>query len=157
DLGGGELQFNRTPTLESVRNTVPEVYSRAIFPYLLQAVEDLPENPRLIGGVTKNVARLVLAKAYLTYGWWLENPNNIPTYPETSRTDLDGHDAQWYFQQAYDVATAGIDNPGTYALQPTFYDVNLAQNDRNSEIMLWADHTENSAQYSESNIIGWDG
>jgi starch-binding outer membrane protein, SusD/RagB family len=157
DLGGGVLEFNTTPTLKSVRNTVPEVYSIAIFPDLLQAVNDLPENPRVAGGVTKNVARLILAKAYLTFAWWLENPNGIPTYPEASRVDPDGHDAHWYFQQAYDVATTGIDNPGQYVLQPTFYDVNLATNDRNKEIMLWADHTESSAKYSESNVTGWDG
>lgn len=157
DLGGGILEFNTAPTLSSVRNTVPEVYTLAVFPDLLQAVEELPDNPRLIGGVTKNVARLILAKAYLTYGWWLENPNSIPTYPDAPRTDPDGRDAQWYFQQAYDVAVTAIDNPGPYALQPTFYDVNLAENDRNNEIMLWADHTENSAYYSESNVTGWDG
>lgn len=157
DLGGGVLEFNTTPTLFSVRNTVPEVYTIGIFPDLLQAVNDLPETPRVIGGVTKNVARLILAKAYLTYGWWLENPNDIPTYPETSRSDPDGQNAPYYFQQAYNVATTGINNPGPYALQPTFYDVHLAQNDRNNEIMLWADHTENSALYSESNVVGWDG
>jgi hypothetical protein len=157
DLGGGILEYNITPTLQSVRNTVPEVYTIAVFKDLLQAVNDLPDNPRVIGAVTKNVARLTLAKAYLTYGWWLQNPNNIPTYPEAQRTDPDGHNAQWYFQQAYDVAVAGIDNKGPYDLQPTFYDVNLAQNDRNKEIMLWADHTEANAQYSESNITGWDG
>ncbi|SDM48605.1 Starch-binding associating with outer membrane [Catalinimonas alkaloidigena] len=157
DLGGGVLEFNTTPNLRSERNTVPEVYTIGVFPDLVQAVDELPDDPRVIGGVTKNVARLILAKAYLTYGWWLENPNNLPTYPETSRTDPDGHDAQWYFQQAYDVATAAIENPGPYALQPTFYDVNVAQNDRNNEIMLWADHTEYSQRYSESNVTGWDG
>lgn len=157
DLGGGELAYNTAPTLSSVRNTVPEVYTRGIFPDLLQAINDLPDNPRLIGAVTKNVARLTLAKAYLTYGWWLQNPNSVPTYPETPRTDPDGRDPQFYFQKAYDIAVEGINNPGPYALQPTFYDVNLAQNDRNSEIMLWADHTESNAQYSESNITGWDG
>lgn len=157
DLGGGILEFNTAPTLSSVRNTVPEVYTLAVFPDLLQSVNDLPDAPRVIGGVSKNVARLILAKAYLTYGWWLENPNDIPTYPETQRTDPDGHNAQWYFQQAYDVATTAIDSPGDYKLQPTFYDVNLAENDRNKEIMLWADHTENSAKYSESNVTGWDG
>ncbi|MBN2349194.1 MAG: RagB/SusD family nutrient uptake outer membrane protein [Bacteroidales bacterium] len=157
DLGGGILEFNTTPTLLSVRNTVPEVYTMAVFQDLVQAVNDLPDDPRVTGGVTKNAARLVLAKAYLTYGWWLENPNNIPTYPEASRTDPDGHNAAWYYQQAYDVATTAINNPGPFALQPTFYDVHLATNDRNNEIMLWADHTENSAQYSESNISGWNG
>ena len=93
DLGSGELKFNNSAVRTSVRNTVPEVYTKAIFPDLVTAVNDLPENPRLTGAVSKNVARLFLAKAYLTYAWWLENPNNIPTYPEAPRTDPDGHDA----------------------------------------------------------------
>jgi len=152
DLGAGELKFNTNATLKSVRNTVPEVYTKAIFPDLLQAVNDLPDNGRVTGGATKTVARLYLAKAYLTYGWWLQNPNNIPTFPETTRTDPDGHDANWYFQQAYDIAVAGIDNPGSFALQPTFYDVNLAQNDRNSEILLYADHTETSEFYNGASL-----
>ncbi len=138
DLGAGELKFNTSTVRTSVRNTVPEVYA-AIFSDLEKAVNDLPENPRLTGTVTKNVARLFLSKAYLTYAWWLENPNNIPTYPETSR---DASQAQSYFQKAYDTAKQAINNPGPYALQPTFYDVNVATNDRNSEIMLYADHDE---------------
>lgn len=157
DLGGGELAFNTAPNTRSVRNTVPEVYDRAIFSDLEQAVQDLPENPRVIGGVTKNVARLVLSKAYLTYAWWLENPEGIPTYPATDRVDPDGLSAADYYQKAYDMSMEGILNPGPYALQPTFYDVHLATNDRNSEIMLWADHTEHSAKYSESNVTGWNG
>ncbi len=117
-----------------------------------QAVQDLPETGRVTGGVTKTVARLYLAKAYLTYGWWLENPNNIPTYPEAQRVDPDGKNAQWYFQQAYDVAVAGIENPGPFGLQPTYYDVNLAQNDRNKEILLYADHTEKSEMYNGGSL-----
>ncbi len=152
DLGAGELKFNTAPVRISTRNTVTEVYTKAIFPDLLAAVNDLPESGRLTGTATKTTARLFLAKAYLTYGWWLENPNNIPTYPETSRTDPDGHDAQWYYQQAYDVATTAIDNPGPYALQPTFYDVNLGGNDRNSEMLLYADHTETSEKYNDGSL-----
>ncbi|MGV3705594.1 MAG: RagB/SusD family nutrient uptake outer membrane protein [Arcticibacter sp.] len=157
DLGAGELKFNISPSRYSVRNTVPEVYTKAIFPDLLKAINDLPQVGRVTGGATKNVARLYLAKAYLTYGWWLENPNNIPTYPETPRTDPDGHNAQWYYQQAYDVAVAGIDNPGPFGLQPTYYDVNLAQNDRNKEIMLYADHTENSEFYNAGSLTYGSG
>jgi len=157
DLGAGELKFNTSPSRSSVRNTVPEVYTRAIFPDLLRAVEDLPVSPRVTGGVTQTLARLYLAKAYLTYAWWLENPNNIPTFPVTPRTDPDGHNAQWYFQQAYDVATAGIDNPGPYRLQDTYYDVNLGSNDRNSEIMLYADHTETSEFYNASSLTFSNG
>jgi hypothetical protein len=157
DLGAGELKFNTTTSRVSVRNTVPEVYTRAIFPDLITAVNDLPENPRVTGGVTKTVARFYLAKAYLTYAWWLENPNDIPTYPTCDRTDPDGHNAQWYFQQAYDIATTAIENPGLYGLQPTYYDVNLAQNDRNNEILLYADHTEKSEYYNGGSLTYGSG
>lgn len=157
DLGAGELAFNTTPVRTSVRNTVPEVYTKGIFPDLLTAVDNLPENPRVTGGVTKNVARLVLAQAYLTYGYWLKNPNDIPTYPECSRTDPDGHDANWYFQQALSLAETGINNPGPYSLQETYYDVNLAQNDRNSECMLYADHTETSQYYNDASLTYGSG
>lgn len=157
DLGAGELAFNTNPSRTSVRNTVPEVYTKAVFPDLIYAIENLPDAPRVTGGATKTVARLYLAKAYLTYAWWLENPNNIPTYPDTSRTDPDGHDAQWYFQQAYDVAITAIENPGPFGLQPTFYDVNNAPNDRNNEILLYADHTENSEYYNGSSLTWSNG
>lgn len=150
DLGSGELAYNITPSRLSKRNTVSEVYTKAIFPDLLKAISDLPASPRLTGTVTKTTARLFLAKAYLSYGWWLQNPNNIPTYPEVARVDPNGHDAQWYFQQAYTVALEGINNPGIYALQSTYYDVNLGSNDRNKEMMLYADHTESSEYYDGS-------
>lgn len=157
DLGSGELKFNNTATRTSVRNTVPEVYTKAIFPDLLKAVADLPAAPRVKGAATKTLARLYLAKAYLTYGWWLQNPNNIPTYPETARTDPDGHDAAWYFQQAYNVANEGIDNPGPFGLQGTYYDVNLGSNDRNNEILLYADHTETSEFYNGGSLTFGSG
>jgi len=153
DLGSGILKFNSSAVRTSVRNTVPEVYTKAVFPDLLAAVNDLPLTPRVTGGVTKTLARLYLAKAYLTYGWWLENPNNVPTYPvESSRTDPDGHNAQWYYQQAYNVAMAAIQNPGPYSLQPTFYDANVGTNDRNSEMLLYADHTQQSELYNGGSL-----
>lgn len=157
DLGSGELKFNTSSVRVSTRNTVPEVYTKAIFPDLLTAVNDLPAAPRTTGAVTKNLARLYLAKAYLTYGWWLQNPGNIPTYPETPRTDPDGHNAQWYFQQAYDIATTAIENPGPFALQPTFYDIHAGIKDRNSEIMLYADHTEKSEFYNAGSLTFGSG
>ncbi|TDP02253.1 RagB/SusD family nutrient uptake outer membrane protein [Flavobacterium sp. 245] len=157
DLGAGELKFNTSPSRFSVRNTVPQVYTKAIFPDLVTSVNDLPDVGRVKGGVTKTAARLYLAKAYLTYAWWLKNPNNIPTYPETTRVDPDGHDAAWYFQKAYDVAAAGIDSHGSFALQPTYYDVNLGSNDRNSEILLYADHTEKSEFYNASSLTFSNG
>ena len=157
DLGSGELKFNTTPVRTSVRNTVPEVYTKAIFPDLLTAIQDLPETGRVTGGATKTLARLHLAKAYLTYAWWLENPNNIPTYPEAPRTDPDGHNAQWYYQEAYNVAVQAIDNPGPFGLMPTFYDVNWAKNDRNKEILLYADHTEASEFYNGGSLTYGSG
>ena len=152
DLGSGELKFNITPSRTSVRSTVPEVYTKAIFPDLLTAIENLPANPRVTGGVTKTVARLYLAKAYLTYAWWLKNPNNIPTYPECQRTDPDGHDAAWYFQQAYDVAVTAIENPGPFGLQESFWMVNAGPNDRNMEILLYADHTQEDEYYNGGSL-----
>lgn len=157
DLGSGELKFNTNPVRESVRNTVPEVYTKAIFPDLLTAVSDLPDNPRVTGGATKTLARLLLSKAYLTFGWWLQNPKNIPTYPAAERKDPDGHNAQWYFQQAYEIATTAINNPGPFSLQPTFYDVNSGSNDRNSEILLYADHTETSEFYNGGSLTYGSG
>ena len=152
DLGAGELKFNTSTTRTSVRNTVPEVYTKCIFPDLEKAVQNLPDNPRLTGTATKNLARLYLSKAYLTYGWWLENPNNIPTYPEVQRNS---GEAQSYFQKAYDMAKQAIDNPGPYGLMPTFYDVNAAKNDRNKEIMLYADHSENEKFGNGGAGYGW--
>jgi starch-binding outer membrane protein, SusD/RagB family len=163
DLGAGVLKFNTTPARTSVRNTVPEVYTKGVFPDLLQAINDLPTTPRVTGSVTKTVARLYLAKAYLTYAWWLQNPNNIPTYPTSPRTDPDGHDAQWYFQKAYDVANQAIDNPGVWSgstnfgLENTFYDLHVGGNDRNREVLLYADHTQESALYNGSPLTGFDG
>lgn len=157
DLGAGELKFNTVPSRTSIRNTVPEVYTKAIFPDLLTAVNDLPETGRVTGAATKTLARLYLAKAYLTYAWWLENPNNIPTYPETTRTDPDGHDAKWYFQQAYDVAVTAIENPGPFGLQASYYLVNVATNDRNNEILLYADHTQDSEFYNGASLTYGSG
>jgi hypothetical protein len=156
DLGAGELKFNTAPTRKSVRNTVTEVYTKAIFPDLLQAINDLPAAPRVTGGVTKTAARLYLAKAYLTYGWWLQNPNNIPTYPQTARTDPDAHDPAWYFQKAYDIATQGIDNPGGFGLENTFYDLHVGGNDRNKEMLLYADHTQESEFYTGACLACFD-
>lgn len=157
DLGAGELKFNTSPVRVSVRNTVPEVYTKAIFPDLITAIEELPETGRVKGGVTKTVARLYLANAYLTYGWWLENPNNIPTYPETSRIDPDGRNAQWYFQQAYDIAVEAIDNPGSFGLMETFYDIHVGSNDRNKEILLYADRIEGDEYYNQASLSWSNG
>ncbi len=148
DLGAGELKFNTSASTTSVRNTVPEVYTRGIFPDLITAVNDLPVTGRVTGGATKTLARLYLAKAYLTYAWWLENPNNIPTYPLTTRTDPDGRTAQYYFQQAYDIATQAIDDPGQFGLVDTYYDLHVGGNDRNKEMLLYADHTQESEFYN---------
>ena len=156
DLGAGELKFNTSTSRYSKRNTVPEVYSKAIFPDLLIAVRDLPATGRVTGGLTKTAARHLLAKAYLTFGWWLENPNGVPTYPLCDRKDLDGHNAAWYYQQAYDVAIAAIADPGSFGLQPTFYDVSVGTKDRNKEMLLYADHTQSSSIYNGGDL-GYSG
>ena len=152
DLGAGELKFNTSPVRTSTRATVPQVYTKAVFPDLLTAIAKLPATGRLTGCLTKTVARLYLAKAYLTYAWWLQNPNNIATYPTADRTDPDGKTAAQYFQMAYDMSTSAIANPGSFKLQATYYDVNLGSNDRNSEMLLYADHTQAIEYYNGSSL-----
>jgi starch-binding outer membrane protein, SusD/RagB family len=153
DLGAGELKFNTSPKRISVRNTVPEVYTKAIFPDLLEAIAALPAKSRLTGTVNTTVAQLFLAKAYLTYAWWLQNPNGIPTYPAADRTDPDGHDDDYYFQQAYNIATAAIaTHDASIALETNYYDVNLGSNDRGKEWLLYADHTQSSDLYNGSPV-----
>lgn len=158
DLGAGRMKFNTSAVRTSKRDSVSIVYTKGIFPDLVQAVNDLPAAPRVTGALTKNVARWLLAKAYLTYAWWLANPNNIPTYPiDAARTDPDGHNAQWYYQQAYNFSIAAIQSPAPYSLQATYYDVNYGANDRNSEIMLYADHTQASALYNNASLTYGSG
>ncbi|MCQ2242757.1 MAG: RagB/SusD family nutrient uptake outer membrane protein [Bacteroidaceae bacterium] len=155
DLGSGELKPNASSQRTSKRNTVDEVYTKAVFKDLEEAVNELPDAPRVVGAVTKTTARLILAKAYLTYAWWLENPNGIDTYPATSNRDKG--QASTYFQKAYQVAKTAIDENEAnhrYGLQETFYDVNFWQNDRNNEWLLWADHTVNSDQFNGGGL-GW--
>ena len=163
DLGAGRLKFNTNAVQNSVRDSVSIVYTKGVFPDLLQAITDLSSTQRTTGAVTKQVAQLFLAKAYLTYGWWLENPNNIPSYPVeaggngTPRTDPDGHNPAWYYQQAYNIAVSAIQTPGSYGLQSTYYDVNVGSNDRNNECMLYADHTQLNAQYAVSSLTYGSG
>ncbi len=152
DLGGGELHSNDSPKRTAIRNTVDEVYEKAVLPDFEKAVAELPDASRLPGTVTKTTARLFLANAYLTYAWWLENPEGIDTYPATSGRDASK--AKGYFQKAYDTAAEAIANPGPYALQETYFDVNFWQNDRNAEWLLWADHTVEDDFYNGGGL-GW--
>jgi len=146
DLGSGELKFNITPSRFSTRDKVEDVYTKAIFPDFKAAVDELPATPRLTSATNKIAAEHFLAKAYLTYGWWLER---------NSKTDPDGKTPADYYQLAYNVALDAIQNPAPFGLQPTFRDVNLAENDYNSEILLCADHTASSYLYDESTSNSW--
>ena len=151
DLGSGELEFNSSAVRTSTRNTVPEVYDKCIFPDLEYALKLIPDNPRVGGAISKTAVRILLAKAYLTYAWWLENPKGLPTYPECTR---DASQAKTYFQKAYDLALEGIANPGPYGLESAYYKVHDGKNDYNKEQVFYADHTENSTQYNGGSGVG---
>ena len=153
DLGSGELAFNTSAVRVSVRNTVEEVYKKCIFPDLEFALANIPDKPRIGGALSKTAVRILLSRAYLTYGWWLENPKGLPTYPECTRNAAD---AKTYFQKAYDLAVEGIENPGPYGLESSFYKVSLGSNDYNKEQVFYSDRTEKSAQYNGAPITGWD-
>lgn len=151
DLGSGELEFNSSAVRVSTRNTVEEVYQKCIFPDLEFALANIPDKPRIGGALSKTAVRICLSRAYLTYGWWLENPKGLPTYPECNR---DKSKAPQYFQKAYDLAVQGIENPGPFGLESSFYKISLGPNDYNKEQVFYADHTENSTQYNGGSGTG---
>ena len=153
DLGSGELAFNTSAVRVSTRNTVEEVYKKCIFPDLEFALENIPDKPRIGGALSKTAVRILLSRAYLTYAWWLENPKGLPTYPECTRN---AGDARTYFQKAYDLAIQGIENPGPYGLESSFYKVSLGSNDYNKEQVFYSDRTEKSEQYNGAPVTGWD-
>ena len=155
DLGSGNLKFNSAPSTYSRRTPVDSVYETCIFPDLEFAVSKLPDTPRKTGAVSKNTARLYLAKAYLTYAWWNENPKDIPTYPAAAGRSASK--APGYFQKAYDTAMAGINNPGPYALEDTYYDLWVGSNLYSKEALLFADYTTANEKYNGSGLTGYQG
>ena len=155
DLGSGNLKFNSAPSTYSRRAPVDSVYETCIFPDLEYAVANLPDTPRKTGAVSKNTARLYLAKAYLTYAWWNENPKDIPTYPAAAGRSASK--APGYFQKAYDTAMAGINNPGPYALEDTYYDLWVGSNLYSKEALLFADYTTANEKYNGSGLTGYQG
>jgi hypothetical protein len=155
DLGSGNLKFNSAPSTYSRRTPVDSVYETCIFPDLEFAVANLPETPRKTGAVSKNTARLYLAKAYLTYAWWNENPKGIDTYPPAAGRSASK--APGYFQKAYDTAMAGINNPGPYALEDTYYDLWVGSNLYSKEALLFADYTTANEKYNGSGLTGYQG
>ena len=155
DLGSGNLKFNSAPSTYSHRTPVDSVYEQCIFPDLEFAVANLPDTPRKTGAVCKNTARLYLAKAYLTYAWWNENPKDIPTYPAAAGRSASK--APGYFQKAYDTAMAGINNPGPFGLEDTYYDLWVGSNLYSKEALLFADYTTANEKYNGSGLTGYQG
>ena len=146
DLGSGDLKFNTVATTYSHRAPADSVYERCIIPDLEYAVANLPDNPRVTGAVSKNTARLYLAKAYLTYAWWNENPKGIDTYPPAAGRSASK--APGYFEKAYAMAMEGINNPGPYKLEETYYDLWVGSNLYSKEALLFADYTTSSQKFN---------
>ena len=78
DLGAGELKFNTSPSRKSVRNTVPEVYTKAIFPDLLTAINDLPATGRVTGGATKTACTSLPGKSIFDLCLVVAKPEQHP-------------------------------------------------------------------------------
>lgn len=151
DLGSGKNAYNTLPNRKSVRNTVEETYA-SIIEDLEKAAADLngtKRDDRFKGVVTEAYASYLLSKVYLTYGWWLKNNN---------KSGSDG-----YFQKAYDTAMGVISKSGVngaagangFGLLQDYYQVNLAQNDRNIEVLLYADRSDDAGfDFSEGESWG---
>ena len=115
-----------------------------IFEYIIEeagaAIADLPDNPAVDGGASKTAARLLCGQACLSYGWWLENPNNIPTFPEVASPRGSAID---YFKKAQEILKSSIEDAvKPYELQLNYYDAytNPDKDYNNSEWILYADH-----------------
>lgn len=152
DLGSGENEYNTLPNRKSVRNTVEETYA-SIITDLERAIVDLSgtrKDDRFPGVITEAYAKYLLSKVYLTYGWWLDNNGKSG--------------GSEYFQKAYNMAMEIINNAGTengagsngFGLLTDYYQVNLAQNDRNIEVLFYADRS-NDAGFDFSEGAGWGG
>ena len=137
DLGSGPLAFNTLPNRKSVRNTVPECYA-AMIEDLTTAITDMAgtkKDDRFRGVVTKTFAQYLLSKVQLTYGWWIEkNSSQAPS----------GITAASCYQAAYNAAMDAINDTGSgFGLLDDYYQVNLASNDRNEEVLFYADRDYN--------------
>lgn len=152
DAGSGVGQFNTQPNRKSVRNSVEECYDY-IIKDLETAVTDLEgvtRDSRKKGCITQAYAQFLLSKVYLTYAWYLKNNGK-------------GGEAA-YYQKSYDMAMNVINNSGTdgaagsngFGLLKNYRDVSLAENDRNIEILLYADRN-NEAGYDYSEGASWCG
>lgn len=152
DAGSGIGEFNTSPNRKSVRNTVEECYDYIIKDLEIAEadLEGTTRDWRKKGCVSQAYAQYLLSKVYLTYAWFLKNNGK------------GGESA--YFQKAYDMAMKVVDNSGTngkagangFGLLTNFRDVSLAENDRNIEILLYADRN-NEAGYDYSEGSSWCG
>lgn len=140
DLGSGKNAYNTLPNRKSIRNSVEETYA-SIIEDLEIAITNLSgtkRNDRLQGVVTQAYAQYLLSKVYLTYAWWMDN-NSKPGSAD-------------YFQKAYNLALTVINASGTngtvgtsgFGLLKDYYQINLAQNDRNTEVLLYADRSDDA-------------
>lgn len=93
------------PVLSFERAPADSVYT-FIINQMKQALQEVPAS-NTPGKVNKRIVNFYLAKVNLTYAWWLTNPYNLPN---TQRKDPNGHNSQYYFQQAVNYADAAINN-----------------------------------------------
>ena len=134
DLGSGDLKFNVTPSTESVRNSVIEVYE-AIAQDFENAVQDLPTVQSIPGRVGKSAAIHYLAKTYLSMACYYQ-------YDYANEGAANTGKAQEYYAKALQSAKMLLDNRGTYnvALLNDFADVNKAGNEHNREVLFLVEH-----------------
>lgn len=123
DLGSGKLKFNRTPSTAYSRASEEEVYE-AIIQDLKDAEQDLPATSSGDGRVWKASAIHLLAKAYLTRAWLLDN-------------DADFDSASMAVQRLIPDATSPTAAYGAQLLSD-FADVHREGNEYSDEVLFSA-------------------
>ena len=132
DLGAGELKFNTSPVRTSVRNTVPEVYTKAIFPDLLTCHKRFAGCWTFNRYCNQNGSPPVFVKSLPDLCMVAGKPKQY-SYLSGSCTGptLTGMMPHIIFSRLMTWQLPPLIIRGLSALQPTFYDVNVGGNERN--------------------------
>lgn len=141
DLGSGKLKFNRTPSTVFTRSSEEEVYE-AIIQDLKDAEENLPASPGGDGRAWKASAIHLLAKAYLTRAWLLDN-------------DADFDSASMAVQRLIPDPNSPFANYGA-ELMSDFAEIHREGNEYNREVLFSANRNGDPTYSNIEPFIGDD-
>ena len=145
DLGAGELKFNTAPSRISVRNTVPEVYTKAIFPGPADSNRQFAGNRTCNRRCNQNCCTSLFGKSLPDLRMVARKPKQhsylsgeltVPTLTDIMPSGIFSRHTTW---QQPPLIIRDLLAYRQHSMMLTW-----APNDRNKEILLYADHTQAS-------------